>query len=81
MDRLRLPKRTVLVLALSLLAGAGTGLLSTLAGDGAARSALCGFAAVGGAVQVLHLVLVRGHAADRPRGRRPLCSKAGDRHG
>ncbi|MEU6139447.1 hypothetical protein ABZ848_03705 [Streptomyces sp. NPDC047081] len=81
MDRLRLPKRMVLVVALSLVAGAGAGLLSTLAGDGAARSVLYGFAAVGGAVQVLHLVLMQGRGSDRRGGRRPLCAKAEDRHG
>ncbi|TVL93356.1 hypothetical protein [Streptomyces sp. SAJ15] len=50
MDRSLLSLRATLVLLLAALAGVAAGVLATLAGDGAARGALCGLAAAGLAV-------------------------------
>ncbi|WP_200307523.1 hypothetical protein [Streptomyces adelaidensis] len=80
MDRLRLPKKLVWLLVTALSVGAGAGVLSTLAGDGAARSVLCGLAALGGTVQVLHLVLAHSVFDDAGTRRRPR-TKADDRRG
>ncbi|MQS38502.1 hypothetical protein [Streptomyces katsurahamanus] len=65
MDRSLLSLRATLVLLLSALAGVTAGVLSTLAGDGAARSVLAGLAAAGLAVPFFDRLV----AGDRPRGR------------
>ncbi|MGW1194665.1 hypothetical protein ACWD4B_02210 [Streptomyces sp. NPDC002536] len=76
MDRSLLSTRATLVLLLAVLAGAAVGLLSALAGDGAARCALCGFAAAGGALPVINRVIAPDRAGDEPR-----LQPSGDDHG
>ncbi|GAA3847466.1 hypothetical protein ACFS5L_35730 [Streptomyces phyllanthi] len=74
MARLPLTNRTALVLLLAVLAGVGAGTLATLAGDGPARSALCGLAAAGGAVQVFDLLITQGRHGDPSAVRRTRSS-------
>ncbi|MFE0427245.1 hypothetical protein [Streptomyces sp. NPDC058953] len=50
MERPLLSLRATLVLLLAVLAGVGAGVLTGFAGEGTARSVLCGFAAAGLAV-------------------------------
>ncbi|MEU9607872.1 hypothetical protein [Streptomyces sp. NPDC048057] len=50
MERPLLSPRSALVLLLAVLAGVGAGVLAALAGEGTARSVLCGLAAAGVAV-------------------------------
>ncbi|MFI0915572.1 hypothetical protein [Streptomyces abikoensis] len=78
MDRSLLSMRATLVLIAAVLAGAVVGLLSALAGDGVARSVLCGLAAAGGAVPLVNQVVTPDHTEGASR-RQP--SRAGDDHG
>ncbi|MCS0637513.1 hypothetical protein NX801_17940 [Streptomyces sp. LP05-1] len=62
MDRSLLSLRAALVLLLAALAGVGAGVLTALAGEGAARGTLCGLAAAGLAVPFFDRLI-----ADDPR--------------
>ncbi|MFE7130390.1 hypothetical protein ACFVIM_06000 [Streptomyces sp. NPDC057638] len=76
MDRPLLSLRATLVLLLTVLAGLGAGVLAGLAGEGAARSALCALAAAGAAVPLFNGLV----AVERPE---PGCraSRTGDAEG
>ncbi|MFK8843738.1 hypothetical protein [Streptomyces sp. Ac-502] len=80
MDRSLVSVRAALVLLLAALAGVCVGLLSVLAGDGAAGGVLAGLAAAGGAVPVFNQVI----APDTARGRsavREVRAKGGSARG
>lgn len=69
-ERLLLSLRSV-VLMLAVLVGAGAGVLTRLAGEGAARSALCGLTAIGLAVPFFnHLIGSDGLADEEWRSER-----------
>ncbi|MEV0280334.1 hypothetical protein AB0I22_28610 [Streptomyces sp. NPDC050610] len=69
MERSLLSLRSALVLLLAVLTGIGAGVLTALAGDGVARSVLCGAAAVGVSVLFFdRLVAAEGHGTSESRG-------------
>ncbi|MFI5756415.1 hypothetical protein [Streptomyces sp. NPDC051569] len=75
MERSLLSVRSALVLFAAVLTGVGAGVLTSLAGNGAARSVLCGTAAFGLAVPFLDRLVAadadpgeRGTAARRSTG-------------
>ncbi|WKX69047.1 hypothetical protein [Streptomyces sp. XD-27] len=77
MDQPLLSLRTTLVFLLASLAGATTGILTALAGEGAPRSVLGGLAAAGLAVPFFnHLI-----ASEPDQGRQRGHAGVGDREG
>ncbi|GLF99834.1 hypothetical protein [Streptomyces yaizuensis] len=76
MERSLLSVRAALVLALAVLAGIGAGVLTALAGDGAARSVLYGLAAAGVAVPFFDRLVEPGVPQDAGRG--PAAGGGGD---
>ncbi|MFI8266736.1 MULTISPECIES: hypothetical protein [unclassified Streptomyces] len=77
MDRSLLSLRATLVLLLATLAGAVAGVLAAFAGEGAARSVLCGLAAVGMAVPFFNRLVATAPDAEQA-GEQP---GSGTRHG
>ncbi|MEU8760049.1 hypothetical protein [Streptomyces sp. NPDC048659] len=67
MDRPLLSPRSTLVILLAVLAGIAAGVLTTLAGEGTARSVLAGLAAGGLAVPFFNHLVGTEEPAARPR--------------
>ncbi|MFI5621602.1 hypothetical protein [Streptomyces sp. NPDC051567] len=81
-DRSLLSLRATLVFLLATLAGAGAGVLTTLAGEGTARGVLCGLAAAGLGVPFFDRLIAPGPAPDPGPGGNPAAGTGtGGGHG
>ncbi|MFF8726821.1 hypothetical protein ACF073_10050 [Streptomyces sp. NPDC015171] len=79
MDRSLVSVRAALVLLLAALAGVGAGLLTVLAGDGAAGGVLAGLTAAGAAVPVFNQAIAPDTVTGGPAGVRTGAKGGGDR--
>lgn len=79
MDRSLVSVRAALVLLLAALAGVCVGLLSLLAGNGAAGGVLAGLTAAGGAVPLFNQAIAPDTARSGPPGREAAAKEGNTR--